>query len=114
MTGLMKKLGVKHVCEKLAGERLVTALGSALGRDLKQAELDLVHFPRVCAVCGGGGTNQESLKNCTRCHCVAWCPSPACLAKGKETHEQWCHLLKTAMEDYKMEKSLGHQVQKYR
>ena len=28
-------------------------------------------------------------------------------------HEQWCHLLKTALEDYKHEKTLGHQVQKY-
>ncbi len=25
-----------------------------LGRDLNQAELDLVHYPRVCAVCGCG------------------------------------------------------------
>ena len=36
-----------------------------------------------------------------------------CIEKGKEGHEEWCHLLKTAMEDYKHEKSLGHQVQKY-
>ena len=31
----------------------------------------------------------------------------------KECHEEWCHLLKTALEDYKHEKTLGHQVQKY-
>ena len=28
-------------------------------------------------------------------------------------HEEWCHLLKTAMDDYKHEKSLGHQVKGY-
>merc|ERR1712128_296689 len=63
ITGLMKKLGCKHICEKLAGDRLVGALGNELGRSLKQ--------------------------------------------------EEWCHLLKTSMEDFKHEKSLGHQVQKY-
>lgn len=42
---------------------------------------------------------------------MAWCQN--CIEKGKESHEEWCHLLKTAMEDYKHEKSLGHQVQKY-
>ena len=66
---------------------------------------------RVCAVSGGGGANQEALKNCTRCHCVAW--SPENIEKGKDSHEEWCHLLKTAMEDYKHEMTLGHQVQKY-
>ena len=29
-----------------------------LGRDLNQAELDLVHYPRICAVCNGSGANQ--------------------------------------------------------
>eukprot|EP00090_Calanus_glacialis_P027047 TRINITY_DN4255_c0_g1_i1.p1 TRINITY_DN4255_c0_g1~~TRINITY_DN4255_c0_g1_i1.p1 ORF type:complete len:575 (-),score=153.79 TRINITY_DN4255_c0_g1_i1:116-1840(-) len=111
ITGLMKKLGVKHICEKLAGDRLVSALGNELGRSLKQDELDVCHYSRVCAVCGGGGANQDSLKNCSRCHCVAWCTK--CIEKGKESHEEWCHLLKTSMEDYKHEKSLGHQVQKY-
>jgi len=111
ITGMMKKLGCKHICEKISGDRLVEALGRELGRPLKQEELDICHFPRVCAVCGGGGANQDSLKNCTRCHCICWCPK--CIEKGKESHEEWCHLLKTAMEDYKMEKSLGHQVQKY-
>lgn len=42
---------------------------------------------------------------------MAW--SPKYIEKGKEEHEQWCHLLKTALEDYKHEKTLGHQVQKY-
>ena len=107
----MKKLGVKHIMEKLNSERLVGALEHELGRSLRQDELDICQFPRVCCVCGGGGANQESLKNCSRCHCVAWCP--ACIEKGKEAHEEWCHLLKTAIEDYKHEKSLGHQVQKF-
>ena len=71
--------------------------------------MDLCHYPRVCAV--SGETNQDLLKNCPRCHCVAW--SPKYIEKGKEEHEQWCHLLKTALEDYKHEKTLGHQVQKY-
>merc|ERR1719431_1384947 len=84
--GMMKKLGCKHICEKISGDRLVEALGRELGRPLKQEELDM-------------------------CHCICWCPK--CIEKGKESHEEWCHLLKTAMEDYKMEKSLGHQVQKY-
>jgi len=109
--GLCKKLGIKHVSEKLVGDRLVTALGNELGRTLKQEENDLCHYLRVCVDCGGGGANQDSLRNCNRCHCVAWCPK--CIENGKEGHEEWCHLLKTSMEDYKHEKSLGHQVQKY-
>ena len=107
----MKKLGVKHVTEKLSGDRLVSAMENELGRSLKQYEMDICHYARVCAVCGGGGSNQESLKNCTRCHCVCWCSK--CIEIGKDSHEEWCHLLKTAIEDYKHEKSLGHQVQKY-
>ena len=51
---------------------------------------------------------QESLKNCSRCNCVAWCNG--CQELDKADHEEWCHLLKTAIEDYKHEKSLGHQV----
>ena len=54
---------------------------------------------------------QESLRNCSRCNCIAWCSR--CIAGGPGGHEDWCHLLKTALEDYKHEKSLGHQVQKY-
>merc|ERR1712038_1836522 len=111
VTGLMKSLGVKHVCEKLSGDRLVEAMSRALGRDLKQDEMDLCHYPRVCGLCGQGGSQQDALRNCTRCHCIAWCPD--CIEKGKEGHEEWCHLLKTALEDYKHEKSLGHQVQKF-
>ena len=42
---------------------------------------------------------------------MAWCP--ACIEKGRGCHEEWCHLLKTSLEDYKHEKSLGHQVTKY-
>ena len=106
---LTKKLGVKHICEKLTGDRLVDALSHELGRPLKQWEMDLCHYPRVCAI--SGETNQDLLKNCPRCHCVAW--SVKHIEKGKEEHEQWCHLLKTALEDYKHEKTLGHQVQKY-
>jgi len=106
---LTKKLGVKHICEKLTGDRLVDALSHELGRPCRQWEMDLCHYPRVCAV--SGETNQDLLKNCPRCHCVAW--SPKYIEKGKEEHEQWCHLLKTALEDYKHEKTLGHQVQKY-
>ena len=78
---LMKKLGVKHITEKLCGDRLVGALEHELGRSLKQYELDICHFPRVCAVSGGGGSNQDALKNCSRCHCVAW--SPENIEKGK-------------------------------
>jgi splicing suppressor protein 51 len=111
VTGLMKSLNVKHICEQLSGDRMAEALGRALGRDLRQGELDLCNYPRVCGLCGKGGAVQDSLRNCTRCHCIAWCPD--CIEKGKEGHEEWCHLLKTAMEDYKHEKSLGHQVQKY-
>jgi len=111
VTGLMKSLGVKHVCEKLSGDRLVEAMSRALGRDLKQDEMDLCHYPRVCGLCGQGGSQQDALRNCTRCHCIAWCPD--CIEKGKEGHEEWCHLLKTSLEDYKHEKSLGHQVQKF-
>jgi len=113
VTGLMKKHNVKHITEKLSGDMLVRALSSELGRDLNQAELDLVHYPRVCAECNGGGANQDSLRNCSRCNCVAWCPN--CIEKqsARSSHEQWCHLLKTAIEDFKHEKSLGHQVQKY-
>ena len=107
----MKKLGVKHVMDKLTSERLVGALEHELGRSLRQEELDICHFPRVCAVSGKGGANQEALKNCSRCHCVCW--SPDYIEEGKESHEEWCHLLKTAIEDYKHEKSLGHQVQKF-
>jgi len=107
----MKKNGVKHITEKLKGEFLIRALSSELGRDLNQGELDIVHYPRVCAVCGGSGANQDSLRNCTKCNCVAWCST--CIEKGKPSHEEWCHLLKTAIEDYKHEKSLGHQVTKY-
>lgn len=107
----MKKLGVKHVMDKLTSERLVGALEHELGRSLRQEELDICHFPRVCAVSGKGGANQEALKNCSRCHCVCW--SPENIEAGKESHEEWCHLLKTAIEDYKHEKSLGHQVQKF-
>lgn len=111
VTGLAKKLGAKHICDKLSGDRLVSALSNQLGRTLRQDELDLCHYARVCAGCGGGGANQDSLRNCSRCHCIAWCAN--CIEKGKEGHEEWCHLLKTSMEDYKHEKSLGHQVQKY-
>merc|ERR1712130_1072299 len=97
VTGLMKSLGVKHVCEKLSGDRLVEAMSRALGRDLKQDEMDLCHYPRVCGLCGQGGSQQDALRNCTRCHCIAWCPD--CIEKGKEGHEEWCHLLKTSLED---------------
>merc|ERR1712004_652270 len=109
--GLMKSLGVKHITEKLDGDRLVDAVSRALGRDMKQDELDLCHYPRVCGYSGQGGAQQDLLKNCTRCHCIAW--HPDYIEKGKECHEEWCHLLKTALEDYKHEKTLGHQVQKY-
>ena len=54
---------------------------------------------------------QDGLRNCSRCNCVCWCTN--CLEQGRTKHEEWCHLLKTALEDYKHEKSLGHQVQKY-
>ena len=111
VTGLMKSFGVKHICEKLSGDRLVDGLSRALGRSLKQDEMDLCHYPRVCGLCGQGGAQQDALRNCTRCHCIAWCPD--CIEKGKEGHEEWCHLLKTSLEDYKHEKSLGHQVQKF-
>jgi len=111
MSGLSKKLGAKHITEKLSGDRLADALSNELGRVLKQDEIDICQFLRVCAECCGGGANQDSLRNCSRCHCVAWCNN--CIEKGKEGHEEWCHLLKTSMEDYKHEKSLGHQVQKY-
>jgi len=111
VTGMMKSAGVKHICEALSGDRLVEGLSRALGRSLKQDELDLCHYPRVCGLCGKGGAVQDSLRNCTRCHCIAWCPD--CIEKGKESHEEFCHLLKTSMEDYKHEKSLGHQVQKF-
>jgi len=111
VTSLNKKRGVKHVTEKLSGDMLVSAVSGELGRDLVQAELDLLHFPRICAGCGNGGSNQESLRNCSRCNCVAWCSG--CLEAGRPNHEEWCHLLKTAIEDFKHEKSLGHQVQKY-
>jgi len=111
ITTLMKKTGVKHITEKLRGDVLVSALSHQLGRSLDQAELDLVHYPRVCAQCGGGAQNQDALRNCSRCNCVAWCP--ACIEKGRGCHEEWCHLLKTSLEDYKHEKSLGHQVTKY-
>merc|ERR1711962_1156243 len=109
--GLMKSLGVKRITEKLDGDRLVDAVSRALGRDLKQDELDLCHHPRICGYSGQGGAQQDLLKNCTRCHCIAW--HPDYIEKGKECHEEWCHLLKTALEDYKHEKTLGHQVQKY-
>merc|ERR1712004_267940 len=65
--GLMKSLGVKHITEKLDGDRLVDAVSRALGRDLKQDELDLCHYPRVCGYSGQGGAQQDLLKNCTRC-----------------------------------------------
>ena len=58
ISSLMKKLGVKHICEKLAGDRLVEAVKLELGRDLKQYEMDVCQFPRVCAVSGGGGADQ--------------------------------------------------------
>merc|ERR1712047_139868 len=62
---LTKKLGVKHICEKLTGDRLVDALSHELGRPCKQWEMDLCHYPRVCAI--SGETNQDMLKNCPRC-----------------------------------------------
>ena len=34
------------------------AVSGQLGRDLVQSELDLFHYARVCARCGGGGANQ--------------------------------------------------------
>ena len=44
---------------------------------------------------------------------MAWCP--ACIEKqsARASHDQWCHLLKTSIEDYKHEKSVGHQAHKY-
>jgi len=111
VTNIMKRTGVKHITEKMNGDMAVTAVSRELGRDLRQDEMDLLHYPRVCAESGGGGANQDSLRNCTRCHCVAWLSDY--LETGRACHEQWCHLLKTAIEDYKHEKSLGHQVTKY-
>jgi hypothetical protein len=43
---------------QLKGESLTTALSQELGRSLKQEELDLLHYPRICGECGGGGANQ--------------------------------------------------------
>lgn len=112
ITSLTKKAGgCSHITEKISGDHLVEGLANELGRALKQEELDMCHYPRVCGLCGKGGGKQEQLRNCSRCHCITWCHG--CLEKGKEKHEEWCHLLKTAMEDYKHEKTIGHQVQKY-
>merc|ERR1711936_995811 len=60
VTGLMKSFGVKHICEKLSGDRLVDGLSRALGRTLKQDEMDLCHYPRVCGLCGQGGGQQDA------------------------------------------------------
>merc|ERR1712013_193803 len=60
ITGMMKKLGCKHICERISGNRLVEALGRELGRPLKQEELDICHFPRVCAVLGEGGLTRST------------------------------------------------------
>ena len=43
---------------QLKGESLSRALSQELARDLKQEELDLIHYPRICAECGGGGAVQ--------------------------------------------------------
>ncbi|XP_023331908.1 uncharacterized protein LOC111704027 [Eurytemora carolleeae] len=111
VTNLMKRFNVGHITEKLNGDQLISALSTELGRSLLQEEMDLVNFPRVCADCGKGGAVQDGLRNCSRCNCVSWCSN--CLEQGRTKHEEWCHLLKTSLEDYKHEKSLGHQVQKY-
>lgn len=93
----------------LSSQQMVTYLTQKLGRPLNQFELDLTNFPRVCAVCQSD--KHDVLKNCKSCFCVAFCPSH--FEEGKSKHEEFCELLKIAAEDYKNEKTLGHQVQHY-
>ena len=44
------------------GDMAVTAVSRELGRDLRQDEMDLLHYPRVCAESGGGGANQVIIR----------------------------------------------------
>ena len=47
---------------QLRGERLTESLSQELGRTLKQEELDLLHYPRICGECGWGGAVQVGLR----------------------------------------------------
>lgn len=58
------------------------------------------------------GDNQNGLKECRNCFCVAF--SPEHYDEGVKLHKsEDCHELKMAAEDYKHEITLGHQVQSY-
>ena len=75
-------------------------------RDLVQYEIDITLFPRTCAVCQSD--KSESLKNCKHCFGIAFCQNH--FDEGKAKHEEFCDQLRIAAEDYKNEKTLGHQV----
>ena len=49
-------------------------------RSLTQYESDMLTHARICLVCHNA--DQQSLKNCGTCHCVAYC-SDTCRAEDK-------------------------------
>ena len=51
-------ISIPALAAQMNGDMAVTAVSRELGRDLRQDEMDLLHYPRVCAESGGGGANQ--------------------------------------------------------
>ena len=52
---------------------------------------------------------QSKLKNCEKCHCVAYC-STKCSEEDKKDHEKSCFWLKTILQDYLASQRTQHDL----
>ena len=52
---------------------------------------------------------QSKLKNCEKCHCVAYC-STKCSEEDKTDHEKSCFWLKTILQDYLASQRTQHDL----
>jgi len=86
------------------------ALKELVGRQLSQYESDMLVHARICIVCHSG--DQAKIKNCTGCHCVAYC-SQECQQEDQDLHQTVCQLLHECITDYAFQSKNGHEAQCY-
>ena len=65
---------------------------------------------RICLVCHNA--DQKTLKNCTSCHCVAYC-SDDCKKEDKALHKTVCPLLDNCIKDYRFQVTNGDKLKCY-
>ena len=65
---------------------------------------------RICLVCHNA--DQTSLKNCSRCQCVAYC-SDECREEDEELHSTVCSSLRNCILDHRMQVTRGDRLRCY-